>query len=60
MVMGTGVQFVKPEWFGARGDGRFDDSAAIQKAYDAVKAGGEPAPLPVQLAGRRLVLAPAP
>ena len=40
MAFASGTQFVVPEWFGAKADGRSDDSTAIQKAYNAARATG--------------------
>jgi hypothetical protein len=39
-VVGAGLGRVKPQWFGALGDGVTDDAAAVQAAANAVKAAG--------------------
>ncbi len=36
----TGTQFVLAEWWGAVGNGKADDSTAIQKAYEAAWPAG--------------------
>ncbi|GAB4816775.1 hypothetical protein N2152v2_003821 [Parachlorella kessleri] len=35
----SGVKFAVPEWWGAKADGRADDSEAIQRAYEAALTG---------------------
>ncbi len=38
----SGVKYVNPEWWGAKGDARADDSQAIQLAYEAALTGATP------------------
>ncbi|GAB4817139.1 hypothetical protein N2152v2_004185 [Parachlorella kessleri] len=40
VLLTTGTNYAVPEWFGARADGTTDDSAAVQKAYNAIQATG--------------------
>jgi hypothetical protein len=35
----SGVKWVIPEWWGAKGDGKSDDSRAIQRCHEAALSG---------------------
>lgn len=41
-MFGADTLRVYPEWFGAAGDGKADDSRAVQLAFDAAAASGAP------------------